>query len=69
MTCWIGVVVRFALTITAAVVSLTMTLIEFESAHQNLIHGPLLAGVLVDLLIASSLSYYLFSLSRDGIRR
>jgi len=67
--CWLACAARFVVTIIAGALSLTMPLIQFELQWNNLIHTPIILGVVLDNIIAVLLSYYLFNRAREGIER
>ena len=65
--CWFGAAARFALNVTADAISLTMSLFDFETKRVAWIHAPMITGVVLDIIIALALSYYLYSRSRGGM--
>jgi len=69
VACWVGVVARLGYTITASALSLKMPLVEFELLHGSFIRGPLVTGLVVDLLITPILCFSLFDRGRAAIRR
>jgi len=67
--CWIGVAARLGYTLTASALSLKMPLVTFEALHGSFIRGPLVTGLVVDLLITPILCFSLFDRSRTAIHR
>ena len=46
-----------------------MSMFEFEEKHLDLAHGANVIGVILDNLIAGSLSYYLYKRGRGALER
>jgi len=67
--CWLAILIRFSFNSFATIMSVTMTLFEFEATHINLVHGSFITGIILDNLVAASLSYYLFNRGRDAMER
>jgi hypothetical protein len=57
------------MTLVAVGISLTMSLFDFEVRHSSLVHATIITGAVLDNVVAVSLSYYLYSMSRDCMTR
>jgi hypothetical protein len=61
--------IRLSFTLAAVGVSLTMSLVEFGARQKRLIHAAIITGAMLDIIIAVSLSYYLYKRSRNCMTR